>query len=353
MTSSGSCAECVPGSTAGCAAPAPHVLYFAAPRLVVSAYQNGADQLHARLQSLEPKQGLGFAGYNVTFETEFRMTRAEQASAVSSLLDAAELDRMVAQDHTNLRHVYVRFGHPVLTFTLRGPKNLAELALQKDAIRLQFGLDPQGRRRHLLADSLADAGARQLRVEAGSVLPSESWLRLHLEIYPETEIQVVVPGVMGKTGTFFSWATEDLSLQNRMRAYLQLPAGVTGLSSAFGQGLLAVRARSDEKLPREWAQVMDSSDDLQEFFKGELFDGQALHAVDSLRVTQRLAGEAVVTAPPPDADSDARSDAAAAAAAAASAQVIGAQSSRPGAAFASAGEQRDAGRWWHGKGRGD
>ena len=59
---------------------------------------------------------------------------------------------MVAQDHTNQRHVYVRFGHPVLTFALRG-QNLAELALQKDAIRLQFGLDPQGRRRHLLADS--------------------------------------------------------------------------------------------------------------------------------------------------------------------------------------------------------
>ena len=56
------------------------------------------------------------------------------------------------------------------------------------------------------------------------MLPSESWLRLAPEIYPETEIQVVVPGVMGKTGTFFSWAIEDLSLQNRMRTCSLPPA---------------------------------------------------------------------------------------------------------------------------------
>ena len=287
MTERRICEACVPGTDAGCTLPAAHILYFAAPSLEISAVQNGANQLHARLQNLEPKTSMSFAGFNTTFETTFRMTRAEDASAVSRLLDAVNLDRMVAQDLTNIRNVYMRFGAPMITFTLHGPKNLEALTQQKDIIRLAFGLEPHGRRR-LLTQSLDADGVQKLRVEVNELTPSESWLRLHFEIYPETEVLVMVPGVMGKSDNFFPWENEKIALLGRMETYLQVQAGVSKLNVELKEGMLAVRVRSDEKLPEAWAQSMDDNDDLQDFFASVLFDGKQLHAVDKLRVTQRL-----------------------------------------------------------------
>lgn len=77
-----------------------------------------------------------------------------------------------------------------------------------------------------------------------------------------------------------------------MHAYLQLQPGVSELNAVLKESMLAVRVRSDEKLPKDWAQVIDGSDDLQDFFASVLFDGKQLHAVDALRVTQRLSADA-------------------------------------------------------------